>query len=94
MSTTDNTTTEARTVAPTLEVDDVIRVPQYDGALKVTHVRLDIGLIGIEFVDEKKAARGALKNLVINQHSGNVALVAGTSDKGRVNTITIVTRGK
>ena len=86
-------TTDARTAVKTLEVDDVVRIPQYEGALKVTFVGDGNEFIGVEFVDEKKAARGASKSLIVNKHSGNVYLIAGTSDKGRVETIETVTKG-
>ena len=91
--TTQLNTTDARTAVKTLEVDDVVRIPQYDGALKVTFIGGETGTVGIEFVDEEKAARGASKSLIVNKHSGNVYLVAGHTDKGQVETIETVTKG-
>lgn len=66
---------------------DVIRVSQYKGALRVNHVS-NI-MIGVEFVNVNKK-NSTNKHMVINENSGNLYLVAGTSDKGKVGTVEVM----
>lgn len=90
-------TDDARTVVEHLSEGDVIRVGQYDGALRVTTTG-DLGddvnaFVGVEFTDDAKAARGADKSLITNASSKRVYLTAGTTDKGEVTSIERVNGG-
>lgn len=69
------------------EEGDVIKVPQYDGALTVT-LATDI-MLGVEFVDDGKK-NNTKKSLMINENSGNLYLVAGSTDKGKVTDLEVV----
>jgi len=86
-----NAATEVRTVVKTLEVGDVISVPQYKNALKVNHTGELNGeansYIGVEFVDNPTNAD---KSMVVNINSGRVYLRAGRTDKGEVTDIKMV----
>lgn len=66
---------------------DHINIPQYDGALRVNHVS-EI-MLGVEFVDESKR-NNTEKSLMINANSGALYLVAGSTDKGRVDTVEVL----
>lgn len=66
---------------------DIIRVPQYQGALEVTHVS-DI-MVGVEFADQDKK-NNTRKSMMINEHSGNLYMVAGSTDKGKVETVEVL----
>lgn len=77
-----------------LREGDVIEVAQYQGALRVSSIARDVGMVGIEFVDESKRANGATKHLIQNEHSGDIALVSGRSDKGKVAMITVLERSQ
>jgi hypothetical protein len=77
-----------------LREGDIIEVPQYKGPLRVSSIARDVGMIGIEFVDDGKRAQGATKHLIRNEHSGDIALVSGRSDKGKVAMITVLERSQ
>jgi hypothetical protein len=77
-----------------LREGDIIEVAQYEGALRVSSIARDVGMIGIEFVDDGKRAQGATKHLIRNEHSGDIALVSGRSDKGKVAMITVLERSQ
>lgn len=62
-----------------LREGDVIRVPQYTNALRVSFVG-DF-MVGVEFTDRTTTAS---KHLIQNEHSGRAYLVAGSTDKGEV----------
>jgi hypothetical protein len=81
-------TRDARTAFETLAVGDVIRVPQYESALTVSHDGRSVGMLGVEFVKDGRGS--ATKHLVQNENSGQVALVAGSTDKGVVGTVEVV----
>lgn len=70
----------------TLTEGTVIRIPQYQNTLRVTFV--SDRLLGIKFVN---APTDTSKSLVRNQR-GLVFLIAGNSDKGEVEEITVITR--
>lgn len=82
---------EARVAVKELELGDVIRIPQYKNVLEVTHLGKINGepnaTVGIEFVERPTRAT---KTLITNRHSGLVYLIAGTQDKGEVDTIEVV----
>jgi hypothetical protein len=77
-----------------LREGDIIEVAQYQGTLRVSSIARDMGMIGIEFVDESKRANGATKHLIQNEHSGDIALVSGRSDKGKVAMIAVLERSQ
>jgi hypothetical protein len=77
-----------------LREGDIIEVAQYEGALRVSSIARDVGMVGIEFVNESKRANGATKHLIQNEHSGDIALVSGRSDKGKVSMITVLERSQ
>lgn len=87
-----STTYTAREWFDTATVGDMIRVPHYENALRVNYVSPPdgAGLVGVEFVDDALAARGASKSLVQNRNSGRVYLVAGTADKGEVREVEVL----
>lgn len=82
-------------VIKTLSEGDVIRVPQYEGALQVGHIGTLNGganaFVGLEFVENPT---NTLKTLVVNRTSGRVYLTAGRTDKGEVVTIETVRAGE
>lgn len=84
----DPTPTQAADVLARVVEGDVLRVPQYQNALTVTSINRAVGMVGVEFVTNKTSAT---KHLIVNENSGRVALVAGTTDKGRVDHIDVVT---
>lgn len=73
--------------AEVAEEGDVIEVPQYEGALSVNHVS-DI-MLGVEFVNTNKK-NSTSKHLMINANSGCLYLVAGSTDKGKVEEVEIL----
>lgn len=85
------TPTQASAVVSELKEGHVIEVPQYERPLTVTSTSPLNGesnaYIGIGFVENPT---GTPKTLVVNQHSGRVYLTAGTTDKGEVTNIEIV----
>jgi hypothetical protein len=84
----ENTTYDGRTAFENAQVGDVIRVPQYEGALEVVHDGRDAGMLGIEFVEDGRGS--ASKHLIQNENSGRVYLTAGTADKGEVEEVEVV----
>lgn len=70
-----------------LNVGDVIRVPQYENALRVSFDGRDAGLLGVEFSGNPN---GTQKTLIQNENSGEVYLVAGSTDKGHVSEVEVV----
>jgi hypothetical protein len=68
---------------------DIIKVAQYDNALRVNFVS-DV-MVGVEFSDVSQR-NSTPKHLMINAHSGRLYLVAGQSDKGEVEFVTVVAR--
>lgn len=84
-------TDPAASMFDSLDVGDVIRVPQYENALRVSHDGRDVGLLGVEFMGDSKT--GVMKHLVQNDHSGCIYLIAGTQDKGVVKEIEEVENG-
>jgi len=75
-------------MAENLTVGDVIKVPQYKNALKVSHVgeieAFNSVRIGLEFVEGET---DTMKSLSVNRDTGVVSLQAGTVDKGEVSSI-------
>lgn len=82
-------TVDARDAFDDLDVGDTIEVPQYKNALRVNHDGRDVGMLGVEFAGDNVNG-GTTKHLIQNQHSGRVYLIAGTTDKGPVDEITVV----
>ena len=84
-TTTDPTTETVRDTYESLREGDVIEVPQYANEMTVT-------LVG-EILVGVRDARGNERELIQNKpNPENIYLVAGTTDKGRVTEITVVSR--
>lgn len=90
-------THDARRIVHDLREGDVIKVPQYENALRVNYCGSLNGdqnaFIGVEFADEGKQT-SAEKSMIVNRNSGRVYLTAGRYDKGEVTEIEIVARKK
>lgn len=87
MATSTQQTTTDTEYADEAETGDIIRIPQYEGALEVTTVS-DV-MLGVEFLDDSKK-NSTRKSLMVNAHSNALYLVAGHTDKGRVGSVEVL----
>jgi hypothetical protein len=71
------------------EKGDVIRVPQYKNALEV--VFRSSSILGVEF-NNPAIKNHTNKHIIVNENTGRLYLIAGQSDKGEVESVTVVTR--